>query len=1045
MGEFSDDDDFANFDLDAAVASASSARKNAPPPPLRSSPTSAQNSHPNIAAGGSSTKRPPSGGGLVDLTQSHNDYNNGNSSSSKKLKTAEVGDNDSEAQALLLANELTAIPDRFKNDMTNTLQHHFGHSTFRPGQLTVLHSLLGDGSGMNGGKDTCVFWATGAGKSLCYQLPPLYLNQVAIVISPLISLMEDQVSKLNGRSGADIATFLGSSQTDYGAEGRALNGEYRLVYVTPEKLTQGGFLDRLASMHNNGSPICLIAVDESHCVSEWGHDFRPSFLQIGPSVRNHPVLSSIPLLALTATAVPRVQQDIVKNLQMQPDATIAKKSFDRTNLKIVIRRKPRNGAHGAFEPMAKEMAKAIVKQGISNSSARAIISGKSTIVYCSTRNEVEDITAKISQALAHQIVQQNALSSTSSGPISVGAAAQLAASYVKPYHAGLSIGQRSDAHTEFLIGKVAVIIATVAFGMGIDKPDIRRVIHWGACKTVEEYYQQMGRAGRDGLTAECIMYADANDFVKYKDDFYLGRLSGEAKAATIRSMDALKNFALGSDGCRRASLLEFFHETPSFGKFCGTCDLCLNRKNHGDDFERDFQWEGARVILFAVMACPNQAMSSLEKVISGGKVESYRYHYSLQNDPSRVTRKIESIKEKLKRRKPLAYFKELMPSLVGCGYLKQDTMKPKHQYARPYSVYDLTAKGKRVVQDGPIVLPVPVSVREHEKLEEEKKQKALAELKEKGVDLQQIPQEELEAGEGEAIAALKRWYNYVDSLAERGREDLVNQMDDLKSRVEAWRMDMAEEYRMAPASVMEEHLLVKITYATSSLRNGSHMDKDALIAAGVRSNGIDKLIATLGEWVDEFSKESGNGATGNDDDAPMHFTSGQLIQPANSWDFAVYKPNKKTGKAAWEMSYDQFVNGTHPQTIAMTQKSGRPIQVATVVGHILDALVQGRAVDLHRLSTAEPPPTEGQWQELMRCSVETGVDVTGDPATSGPNSERFSMKDFLEPIMGNAFTLKDYKERTPEETQKWSKWCGFLKWYLALQRAGVEPSFGNGL
>lgn len=294
-------------------------------------------------------------------------------------------------------------------------------------------------------------------------------------------------------------------------------------------------------------------------------------------------------------------------------------------------------------------------------------------------------------------------------------------------------------------------------------------------------------------------------------------------------------------------------------------------------------------------------------------------------------------------------------------------------------MYDLTAKGRSVLVDGPIVLPVPVSVREHEKLEEEKKQQTLAELKSKGVDLEQIPQEELEEGNGEAIAALKRWYSYVDSLEARGNKDRVNQMDDLKNRIEAWRMDMAERYRMAPGSVMEEHLLVKIAYATASCR--TRMDKEALIDAGVRSNGVDELTTALGEWADEVSKES---VGKNNDDLPMSFLPGPF-QPSNPWRFATYKPNKKTGKAAWELSYDMFVKGTHPQAIAMTQKSGKPIQIATVVGHILEALVQGRSVDLSRLAFAEPAPTRQQWQELVRCSVETGIDVLDDPATSGPN------------------------------------------------------------
>jgi hypothetical protein len=233
---------------------------------------------------------------------------------------------------------------------------------------------------------------------------------------------------------------------------------------------------------------------------------------------------------------------------------------------------------------------------------------------------------------------------------------------------------------------------------------------------------------------------------------------------------------------------------------------------------------------------------------------------------------------------------------------------------------------------GEIILPVPTSLREFEKIEAEKKRQALENLESKGVDLDQIPQEELHSGEGECITALKIWYNYVDSLERRGHTDMVNSLDDLKGRIEAWRMDMAERYRMAPASVLEEHLLVKIAYAAAT--SSSKMSKEALVAAGVRSNGIDELTAVLADWVDENAKTKDKSSS--EEDAPMTFTVGELKTASKPWRYSVYKPNKKTGKATWEVSYDQFVSGSHPQTIALTQASGKPIQVATVSQHSLD-------------------------------------------------------------------------------------------------------------
>ena len=898
------------------------------------------------------------------------------------------------------------------SSLTATLRRYFGYDTFREGQREVVQTILS-------GRDAAVFWATGQGKSLCYQVPALHTGRTAVVVSPLISLMVDQCAKLNATvgQGQQIATFLGSGQMDFAAEEKALRGEFLLLYVTPEKLTSGGFLSRLAALHGGkpGGGLSLVAVDEAHCVSAWGHDFRPAFRSLG-EVRRTPGLDTVPMMALTATAVPRVQRDIVTQLGLD-SPHVALLSFDRSNLAIRVRRKPPGGYAEALGELIDTL--------------KARPHGNSTIVYAPTRSSVDTLAAHLKGALRLAGLE--------------GVVTAL------PYHAGLSPGAREDAHNGFLVGEVQVIVATVAFGMGIDKPDTRRVLHWGAPKTVEEYYQQIGRAGRDGLLSEVTMYANDSDFNRYDCDFYLGELEPDAKAAVKASLSALRRFAMDGKGCRRAALLHFFEESPSFGARCGTCDNCENAEKFKDDLERDFP--AAHVVLHAVKAQKQATKTNIATLCGGSKLkDAWRY----AEQPALVAQRIAAAKERCAKRLPNHFYCELLEPLVQEGFLQMFTESTQHG---AYSVYVLGAKGTNALRATPgtagavVRLPVPDVVRQIEAKEEEARAARLSKVKATGVDMSTVPLDEIKAGHGPVISAHLAWAAKLEHLerttrrsTERPGEEepleaaLVErntkkaaQLRALLQRLTRWRLEEAKRSTIAPHHVLEEHLMRKIAYTCSS----GPMAAEALRELGVRI-GIDSLVAISEAWCEEAG--IGPVASAAEGSPMVLGDADRAFTPARPWALAVYKPIKSRGNvASWESSHKRFQRGDHLQSIASNPEYGKGILPTTVVGHVLEGLVQGRAVYLKRLAMQAPvaPPNSTEWEKLEEAMDAAGVDVVTDKPS--PYDVIVKIDDSLAEIIAMPFG-----DRSDEQKATLAPWLDAFRWFSAFKRAGYTPNFERG-
>ncbi len=388
------------------------------------------------------------------------------------------------------------------------LKKHFGYHEFRPLQAEIIDTVLN-------GQDALVLMPTGGGKSICFQVPAIVMPGITVVISPLIALMKDQVQALraNGIEAAYINSSLTSREQNM-LEQDCLNGKIKILYIAPERLFSNNYLNFVKRLNVN-----LFAIDEAHCVSFWGHDFRPEYTQLNILKEEFP---AIPVIALTATADKVTRKDILKQLKIE-SAEIFISSFDRPNLSLTVL------------PGRKRIQ--VIKDFLSTKT------GQPGIIYCLSRKSTEEVAEKL---------RQDGIKA-------------------KHYHAGMDNVYRSQTQDEFIKDDIQVICATIAFGMGIDKSNVRWIIHYNMPKNIESFYQEIGRAGRDGMPAETIMFYSFADFMMQQD--MLKDITGERRELQEAKLERIKQYA-EAEICRRRILLTYFNEPAD--KDCGNCDVCKN-------------------------------------------------------------------------------------------------------------------------------------------------------------------------------------------------------------------------------------------------------------------------------------------------------------------------------------------------------------------------------------------------------------------------------------------------------------------------------------
>jgi len=844
-------------------------------------------------------------------------------------------------------------------DPKEALKKFFGHEDFRRGQEDAVQAALNK-------RDALVVMATGSGKSVCFQLPGLSMGKPVVVISPLVSLMQDQVIKLNQtvgpalvkeglmQKGNPAAAFLGGSQNDRSVEPRAAEGRIPFIYLTPEKTVKFGGIDLLKRM-NDSVGLGLIAIDEAHCVSEWGHDFRPDYQELG-LIRES--LPEVPILALTATATPKVREDIARSLRLRQDTARIVCPFGRPNLSIEVRTKRGLGADLNF--LVEELKGP---------------NPPATALYCHSKAEVDGVRSYLQQHL--EPLNRVALG----------------------YHAGMSTEARKEAHVAFLTGMLhgraaPVVVATVAFGMGIDKPDIRRVVNYGATQTVEAYYQQAGRAGRDGLPSSCTMFYAEKEFVDFKvSDFYMpkrpdGTVNHEQKKALDLSTDAVRTFCTDLRRCRQLMLVEWLAGGPGSKEAtlsdcddptrCGLCDNC-RRAASGGEAERDMT-DLALPILQALQA------------VGGGKAEGFLLDLVMGTNEKKIGYALRGRKDVHGAWKAAAQpgvgvprTREVAKAMVSIlrqeGYLASSTesFMTGSGYNAGFQAYDLGPKGQAVVRrdwHGQIVLPVPQAIRDEETRAREKIERKLAELRSERISLESIPAEELRRGTGPIIDGEQRWVRKLDSLR-KGTEvqvKMAGALETLLERAREWRQAEAVKRSMAPGAIADDPMLRRIALAA---RDATHSpDTEKLCAdAGMRFEGASGLAALISAWRDEFNISAQAGA----DEASG---AQEVLKFPPNW-----SPRPAAGvsklTATVTESLDLFGQGHDLAAVAM--KKAKQVVASTVEGHLITALLNADPRALRNLGRLRHLlPNRSEVEKIQAALQKTSSDPMDPKMPMGP-------------------------------------------------------------